>query len=118
MKATELRIGNLVQWGLGIHEWEMDSYNYHDLDYAKPIPLTEEWLLKFGFDRLSKDWFELRCKAASGFYSLDVNVEMKLSIDVNNESMEYPLDLEHIKHVHQLQNLYFALTGKELTIAE
>ncbi len=24
----------------------------------------------------------------------------------------------NIKHVHQLQNLYFALTGKELTIKE
>jgi hypothetical protein len=26
--------------------------------------------------------------------------------------------INHIKHVHQLQNLYFALTGEELTIKD
>jgi hypothetical protein len=128
LRIGNLRIGNLIQvdditrvvlsidkdgvlvepLGEYVHLIDMDGM--YDL---QPIPLTEEWLLKFGFTS-SNGWFELRCNKS--FYSLDVNVLMEVSICVNNESMEYPLYLDHIKHVHQLQNLYYALTGEELTL--
>ena len=56
MKATELRIGNLVQ---DRHSEEcgmidivvlviIDTMENHSYE---PIPLTEEWLIKFGFIR-------------------------------------------------------------------
>ena len=57
MKNTELRIGNLVEWngeiGVISQLFEMEvvfKCGESDLYTAlKPIPLTEEWLLKLGF---------------------------------------------------------------------
>ena len=60
IKANELRIGNLVYDNLGgtlkIKGISLES----DLSHIKPIPLTEEWLLKFGIDFTSeKEWHHL-----------------------------------------------------------
>ena len=58
MKAQELRIGNYyLQDCLGgdisqiTAEDILELYDYPLEDYFKPIPLTEEWLLKFGFEK-------------------------------------------------------------------
>jgi len=107
MKAKELRIGNLVDV-LG----DPVFISYHDLiklskgikTSMQPIPLTESWLLKFGFDEDGGYygsymlWFEKPFTHA--FLNADILGEIK-----------FPC-----KYVHQLQNLYFALTGEELTI--
>ena len=108
LKANELRIGN----------WVYDNFNdecypvplsmiTEAKDQLSPIPLTEEWLVKLGFvsnpyeDRYEKGDFHIHCDKTKGFLDLWVT--------------NCRLDLQH---VHQLQNLYFALTGKELTIKE
>lgn len=82
-----------------------------DSDSAYPIPLTEEWLLKLGF--------------AHGSFGIDRG---ELSIITKGMDEYYENGrtyfnswciLEHQpEYVHQLQNLYFALTGEELTIKE
>jgi hypothetical protein len=77
---------------------------------AEPIRITEEWLLKFGFkydtdnDKLCKSLHIdiLSFRASEGHMCL--------------ESQGYRTLYKHIKYVHQLQNLYFALTGEEITI--
>ena len=76
-----------------------DTYNLH------PIPLTEEWLLKFGFEKL-EGWDD------TFFFQLN-NVQIT---DYNVSGCDY--DSFNIRHVHQLQNLYFALTGEELKLKE
>ena len=109
MKTTELRIGNYVN---GIYDegefiaevLTVDSegclldangiYELTSLKVIKPIPLTEEWLVKFGFERLG-----------------DISFPFIKSNDFENSET---FSLYGIKHVHQLQNLYFALTGEEL----
>ena len=85
MKVEELRIGN----------WIKDGHEFN------PIPLTEEWLLKFGFKKISE----------IGDYS---NGNMTVILAISNKI--YTLKRKRINHVHQLQNLYFALTGEELTL--
>jgi hypothetical protein len=49
VRANELRIGNWVETFEGVIQiqngWEIDEGNE-----CQPIPLTEEWLLKFGFE--------------------------------------------------------------------
>jgi hypothetical protein len=107
MKANELRIGNLVYLVDKEKIWEiLDGHEIDECDdnpFAQPIPLTEEWLLKLGFvsnpfqDRYEKGQLHIECAIKKGKTYLWI------------ESMP------HIKHVHQLQNLYFALTGEELT---
>jgi hypothetical protein len=68
------------------------------IEWFEPIPLTEEWLLKFGFKKSSWGWIKNGVNIQKGF---------TLAFSSNKNSIE-------IKHLHQLQNLYFALTGQEL----
>lgn len=118
MNANELRIGNIVASDNGgefvILEVSKEamksdfygSIGYHDEDFFKPIPLTEEWLLKFGFlsnpyqDRYEKDGIHIECDKI-------MNNELNLWIEKLPKFVR-------LKYVHQLQNLYFALTGEEL----
>lgn len=120
MDARELRIGNLVLDPEGLVSkilsistesnstdgkyYLENDYNGHPED-LRSIPLTEEWLLKFGFSdgytEFKKGWFVI-CSEDGIFY-----------FQFENYSVEFP-DVK-IKYVHQLQNLYFALTGEELT---
>ena len=107
IKGTEVRIGNLVHTETGVVQ-TIEFIDRDDKDGYFPIPLTEEWLLKFGFKKDTEGYtlgrfeiYHFHQKPESDFitawgYSLSTN-EMS------------------IKYVHQLQNLYFALTGTELT---
>lgn len=107
MKANELRIGNLVYLTDKDKIWEiLDGHEIDECDdnpLVNPIPLTEEWLLKFGFvsnpyeDRYEKGSIHIECIKTKG--------EKYLWIE----------NMPHIKYVHQIQNLHFALEGEELT---
>jgi hypothetical protein len=107
MKANELRLGNLVIDG---HDVEVVNYRMIEMlvkNQAEfdPIPLTEEWVEKFGFHFKGDDEYRL-----DGEYHLEK--ESRGAYDF------YFVDgwLGTIKYVHQLQNLFYALTRKELTI--
>ena len=119
MTSSELRIGNIVQnvykdtFGIS-QETLCDFANgYVNL---KPITLTEEWLLKFGF----KEYIDFGCKTKQfdllplqGFsYNID-NKKVRVMHKGNSQSHWLKNSIEY---VHQLQNLYFALTGEELKI--
>jgi hypothetical protein len=115
MKSTELRIGNYLQKDLSIDdiieiqvivgdlliiqiEEDMQQSSYF------PIPLTEKWLIKFGYVRnkygtMSKDGVLLSWMGNNKYcFNAD---------SCTNKSI-------HLEYVHQLQNLHFALTGIEL----
>ena len=107
-------------------------------DYYKPIPLTEEWLKKLGFKYQERDvshgngkierfwimkwssdgdeyWLEINLhpitKDTNGFFWLNWN------IGGGNHFVHLPHSCK-LHYVHQLQNLYFALTGEELTVKD
>lgn len=123
MKAEELRLGNLVSnmnprhndsiltiESIGDNHEVNVFYRKYLLSELEPIPLTEEWLLKFGFScevKIGGDGIEFRV------YHFDV-----LTFNTNHlwwykvqRINDTPLE-----YVHQLQNLYFALKGEELTL--
>ena len=133
MKAIELRIGNKVDC-FGIKEVDSvirstngsfklivcekkqsgvsicESVLIESIE-LKPIPLTEEILLKCGFEKCLNQ-YKLRTK-------LDTrNGKNVPFIILDLDGFEYDdLRLQtKLKHVHQLQNLYFALTNEELKI--
>jgi hypothetical protein len=120
MKAEELRIGNLIKWDStgDIEKVVKIGYNnvnnVHESD-LQPIPLTEEWLAKFGFRPLNDhefslwvdEWECLSLYAEPYPKSFVIGLSRGLK-DIWNKS--------NIQNLHQLQNLYFALTGQELTI--
>jgi hypothetical protein len=117
MKANELRIGNLgIDTDGRLCSVEEIYKNEPPRIVAikggltalpvKPIPLTEEWLLKFGFIRKH---FDMKIKGLKLTASTRIIASDKLSAFHHKK-------VGFISSVHQLQNLYFALTGEELTL--
>ena len=115
MKTTELRIGNLISW---ISSENIEKVMKIDLKYVNevsekdlsPIPLTEEWLLKFGFENQQ---IELDYPDKLLIISATVGGKYYFYLDDADGST---FGLNYIQYVHQLQNLYFILTGTELEI--
>ena len=126
MKANEFRIGNLIHVKTivesakvmsitprffsslaGGRSFEDQANNLELAEHYLPIPLTEEWLLKFGFERSV-------AKRNSNIFTL-----MGEGISIFKEKGYWYSTFTQrssIKHVHQLQNLYFTLTGEELVL--
>jgi hypothetical protein len=98
MKANELRLGNLIIEDGKQTEFNGDFYHWCD-DIMKPIKLTDELLLKFGFKKI-------------GFKFIKDGIELLPIRDLYYRG-KFPIKLD-IKYVHQLQNLYFTLIGSEL----
>ena len=121
MEANELRIGNLIEYRIqdDLDDrkdwWEVSKIDATDLcilesniDYDfRPIPLTEEWLLKFGFKKYGKT--TLFKKSNVTLNSMDIGHNRGDGFTLNY------IPFVKVQHVNQLQNLYFALTGEELT---
>jgi len=113
MNAQELRIYNYVQNSITGGEFavnvdEIRRIYLNQYRYIEPIPLTEEWLLKLGakLNQDNKSFFDLGdfsfTKLEEGFIAWHRGHALGITI----------------QYVHSLQNLYFALTGQELTITE
>lgn len=136
IRTGELRIGNKI---IGIYEdyddnesseivevvcidptkeiteyeiWVDGSKESYD-DFA-PIPLTEEWLIKLGFECEDK---------VNGGYTIEINNNLKKkfycskngTVALVEDLIKYnDFIIGTFRHVHQLQNLFFALTNKEL----
>lgn len=81
-----------------------------EIDQFDGIPLTEEWLLRMGFEKTEKEWYFLN--VCNDWTYLYWNKEGIFELSVNKHSVIF----QNITSVHQLQNLYFALTGEELEI--
>ena len=132
LKATDLRLSNWVtdknsmpMWVNGIYkdvvyldfegnegdEWEVD------VDDIQPIPLTEDWLLKFdlkqGYDwllRKPKELYSIPTDDQPLLFDLDNGLYYETEI---NDGRFY-LGITKVEYVHELQNLYAALCGTEL----
>jgi len=131
IKAKELRIGNFLYRQtlpvipanfinkeiISVGKVDEDLFNDKiDCQFA-PIPLTEEWLLKFGFEKYDEEyWFNPQYPS----YEICINnpIRFYLPEDIKDESEYYSTKDSNcvIKYVHQLQNLYHALTGQELQL--
>lgn len=145
MKANELRIGNLVTIDnpkhhpsikgkplivLAIDEIDepkcslictdpkenliIPAYSQF-LKFIQPIPLTAEWLEKFGFRTSRPKLLFLPIPK----HKMEIHYEMQPYGNVVTLQSDFGMLIPNdIEHVHQLQNLFFALTGEELTIRE
>lgn len=113
--VKELRLGNLVKSPIieygAINIVGLNAINSGNHKY-EPIPLTEEWLIKLGFWSKYKSTHKQWCTKG---------ICIQQAGDTDDEGNEIPTKQEFtydfkidIKYVHTLQNLYFALTQKEL----
>jgi hypothetical protein len=125
LSATELRIGNLVNYDTSEGDVLTATIDWEDLKWLSedeqgfnlvhnPIPLTEEWLLKFGF-KIYKDpetvFYEIR-------FDKIANYKFYISRKIGFGIFYYENDflITQIDSVHQLQNLFYSLTNEELTL--
>jgi hypothetical protein len=132
MESKDLRIGNYImqdgkitcveKLSNSIDDWDdwddWDRTNGKRTQDYQPIPLTEEWHNKFGVQK-------------NGFMSFEYVLQRKNNIDVkvvfqgdyvflrqglSDVITIWNKDLtKRDMYVHEWQNLYFALTGEELT---
>lgn len=132
IKANELRIGNLIyEAGEQARIYQLGSggisfYTINDIHVNKetgctlnggeirfkPIPLTPEWLERMGF--VYKDGATECGEERKNGVHLYVHDEEPVYLHFSRGSFNGTK--VEIKYVHQLQNLYFALTGEELEI--
>lgn len=109
MRGTDLRIGNLV-FAVGVGDVEMSKLdNTTKYEQIQPIRLTEEWLIKFGFERTSFG-------RKKGAFILEAGSRIVKTDELIGFSWEKVFDKGYlsINYVHQLQNLYFVLYEQEL----
>ena len=107
MKANEIRLGNYYD-----HNGEYRQVTPSVIEevwnaertWCKPIPLTEEWLIKMGFNR-------------SGLY-YHLNDVYIHTMGIFEPYFYYQYNGKEciIESLHQLQNLFYCLCGEELTI--
>lgn len=121
MKVQDLRVGNLLTYNnkyfkvLEIYQEKIKSQSNKgivefNLSELKPIPLTEEILIELGFKKKGDfffDWYLAIEHFRYGVYIITYDENPKFVSRVGRHGF---------KHVHQLQNLYYSLTNKELKI--
>lgn len=111
MEASELRIGNYIFDNDRIRKWQATDYTWN-MESIQPIELTSEILER---------WFVLRDRK----YSLNslYHIGGLLHYDLINKWIRqegesvWPIIATRVKYLHQLQNLFYCLSGEELQIA-
>lgn len=134
MENNEFRLGNWVKpqndSGKESNEGEVFSVNAHlvsvvqnknpyDFHIVKPIALTSDWLTKFGFKLIDDKYYSKNTQNGVGGIGItkDYNLPLVLVVTEKEPNGVYRQVIgKPIIYVHQLQNLYFALTGEELEV--
>jgi hypothetical protein len=104
----------------GFHDESEGGMNYENgglYEQISGIPLTEEWLLRFGFEKHKKfDCYE-NVYHLEGFY-VSLGEYDNIFSDVWDDDNGNPINIKCYEqiYIHQLQNLYFAMTEKELVL--
>ena len=136
LRNSDLRIGNFIASGYSeetIDTWIIgkvitilsddveheqieveteESFEWFFKDSYFSIPLTKDWLIKFGFtiNRITKEDNNIWRKGWSdGYFELE---------EINSFFYGYPLYAIEIKTVDHLQNLFYFITKEDLTTNE
>ena len=120
IKANELRVGNLVSFSN--QNWIVANIYPHYVEGVikfkgksvleckeiKPIKLTEKWLLRCGFFKYNNAYVLKEPSSNCNIFQFSICE----NLTYNTGELQPKID-----YVHQLQNLYFALTGEELVFS-
>lgn len=130
IKKENFRIGNLINYinSEGVKQDVIhclnyttltvgDAFNRETIKYRSilPIPLTDEWLIKFGFEKRIGRFIGNRFTIGLNTRTLDFILSIEQT-DEKKQHFFYLNSFHKIEYVHTLQNLYFILTSEELKI--
>jgi hypothetical protein len=115
LDSHEIRLGNTYKIELGDGTYKSDLINLGDIenlldddldDFYQAMEIDESWLIRLGFKPVSD-----RVYVKDYHYGYEFGITNHFVIKNGDHFIRY----KHIKYVHQLENLYFALIGEELT---
>jgi len=107
VKANELRLGNWLERSDSDQPYYFQVSAVASTEISgNPIQLTEKWLVEFGLKTNPNNKYEF---TDNEYFTIELDGSLYF------EGSYTAVD---INYVHQLQNLYFALTGQELTRKE
>jgi len=113
MKIKELRLGNLLLrngWTETVSRLSTTRINKNIASEYQGIPLTKEFLINNGFRDDTYGNFSIQIQEYC-YLVLSIEGKAELREVINIADHSFSLNCEY---VHQLQNLYFSLAGKEL----
>ena len=113
IKDSDLRFGNLLEYGDGFISVDINvlrDLNVYLLNGLKPIPLTEELLLKAGFKKNKYRMSDL-IYFEKGDITIDLNPDGIFKLHIGT------VFIKNIHFVHKLQNFYFEYEGSELVFS-
>jgi len=112
MRKSDLRIGNWVFDSEGF-DYKIQGYELYVnlVEDFKPIPITQEWLERLGFER-NKYYQNFRIKAGDYYNSIKyIDGEWCYNNDDSDAGCYF---VTTVQYVHELQNLYHAINKEEL----
>lgn len=121
MTSKDFRIGNYH-----LYDGKLDridsryalAFENEFMDGIEPINLTEQWLIDLGFEK------QVLSDNSAHYYTLELNENKYCDLSICSgdkngfiEATLFPYeDWFRYKYVHELQNLFFAITGRELEL--
>jgi len=139
MTNSELRIGNLVvnpnngyvcsiiaivppgikkfkDLQFGMYFMQNGDGNKFEASDVSPVLMSKQWLERFGFRQVDQHYHKsYQNQGGEQIFCISGGDLNNWQFFVESEARENHIDIE-IRYVHQLQNLYFALTGEELSV--
>lgn len=126
IKANEIRLGNWVKVTFddadinffakidAIKKSKVMVRHWHPIDKIVPIPLTIDIMAKAGF----KKYEEKQNDAIGDSIEIWEQSGFEVFFDIYGCLIikDYHFNINRPQYLHQLQNLYHALSGEELTI--
>jgi hypothetical protein len=108
-KNNLLTVVSISESGINGGEDGYDEVEYEDLS---GIPLTEEWLVKMGFEKTMDYYFKQYIWINSSGFMIAVDSE-ECTVKVPHAMCGIQIAQQF---VHQLQNLFYSLTSEELIV--
>jgi hypothetical protein len=102
-------VAEIAPGGLEVHSDK--EMNWIEIEEFEGISITEEWLLKFGFQKSNLAGYDQHFQ----YYHPKLNNPITALYNA-----DFSMDLDGrervLKHVHQLQNAFFVIADEELTL--
>ena len=105
-KVVEIKKNQILVLSDSLVNKKIVEYNY-EIGFINSIPITNDLLFKAGAKYINEYWYE--------FYTYGI-IKHKSFIEFYS-CVKGDYICNSVKYLHELQNLYFALTGEDLVFS-